>query len=38
MTPERLQRLLTPGCHEKAGFAAPAKGLFLISVDYSDTL
>jgi tRNA pseudouridine38-40 synthase len=36
--PERLLQLLVPGCKEKAGFTAPAKGLFLISVDYSVTL
>lgn len=38
MGPELLLRLLAPGCQQKAGVAAPAKGLFLISVDYSDTL
>jgi len=36
--PDRLRALLTPGATEKAGVTVPAKGLFLISVEYSDTL
>ncbi len=32
--PERLRTLLTPGCGQKAGLRAPAKGLTLLSVEY----
>ena len=35
---QTLQRLLKPGHSEKGGATLPAKGLFLISVEYSDTL
>ena len=30
-----LGALLTPGCPRKAGPTAPAKGLFLVGVEYS---
>lgn len=33
--PERLRELLTPGNPTKAGVTVPAKGLFLVSVEYS---
>jgi len=36
--PDRLGELLSPGCGMKAGPTVPAKGLFLVSVEYSDTL
>ena len=36
--PDRLQALLTGGNLEKAAATVPAKGLFLLSVEYSDTL
>ena len=36
--PGRLAQLLELGCAEKAAATVPAKGLFLLSVEYSDTL
>lgn len=33
----RLRALLAPGCARKAGPTAPAKGLFLVSVEYAKT-
>ncbi len=36
--PERLRELLQPGSGLKAGATSPAKGLFLVSVEYSDNL
>ena len=34
MSAAELGALLAPGCGRKLGHAAPAKGLFLVSVEY----
>ncbi|HOL72383.1 MAG TPA: tRNA pseudouridine(38-40) synthase TruA [Bryobacteraceae bacterium] len=34
LTPDDIRRLLVPGCGVKAGPTAPARGLFLVEVEY----